>query len=241
METSDLKARIVALLHQGSDRQQAFVAGLSAAERDATGTPSRWSAKDLIAHLTSWKARRLLQLDAVTRGEEPPQFDMDETNARTWNEEQRRPWEDVLAEEARVVPALVAHAERMSETDLSDPNRYPLPMQPAALLIARPAYTHVVAHLAEYHMERGQMERAIALQEAATSALDAFPEFPVLAAAPHYNLACCYARSGQPERAVSELRQAFALQPALAEPARQDPDLASLRELPAYQALLAGA
>lgn len=240
METADLKARLVALLHEGSEIQQAYVAVLPAAERDAIGTPERWSAKDLVAHLTSWKARRLRQLDAVLRGEEAPHFDLDETNARAWDEQQRRSWDDILAEEARVAPAMAGCIERMSVADLTAMDRYPLPLQPAALLLARPGYTHIVGHLAEHYIARGEMERAITLRQAAATALDAFPEFPVMASAPHYNLACSYAVTGQPELAITELGRALALNPALIEYAREDDDLASLRGTAEYQALVAG-
>lgn len=241
METADLSARLVALLHAGSAVQQAFVAGLSVAEREALGTPVRWSAKDLVAHLTGWKTRRLQQLDAVLRGEAAPVFDMDETNARTWDEQQRRPWEDISAEEARIAPALVACIERMSESDLSAMDCYPLPLQPAALQLARPCYTHVIGHLAEHYIERGAMERAIALRETAAAALDAFPEFPEMAAAPHYNLACCYALTGQPGQGLIALRRALALHPALTAYAHEDADLVALRETAEYQALVADA
>jgi tetratricopeptide (TPR) repeat protein len=241
MENADLKSRLVALLREGNDIQQAFVAVLSAEERDAIGTPERWSAKDLAAHLTSWKARRLRQLDAVLRGETPPVFDMDETNARTWDELQRRTWDDILTEEARVIEGLAACVERMSVADLTALDRYALPYHPAAMLVARPGYTHVVGHLAEHYIERGEMGRAIALRQAAAVALDAFPEFPVMASAPHYNLACSYALTGQPEQALTELRRALSLNPALIENAREDADLASLRATAEYQALVAGA
>ena len=240
MENADLKSRLLALLREGNDIQQAFVAVLSAEERDAIGTPDRWSAKDLVAHLTSWKARRLLQLDAAIQGKEPPVFDMDETNSRAWDEQQRRSWDDILAEEARVVPALADRIERMSVSDLTALGRYPLPLQPAAMLVARPGYTHVVGHLAEHYIERGEMERAIALRQAAAAALDAFPEFPEMASAPHYNLACSYALTSQPEQALTELRWALALNPALMAHAREDADLASLREGAAFQALITG-
>ncbi|HEU0028410.1 MAG TPA: DinB family protein [Ktedonobacterales bacterium] len=241
METADLKARLVALLHEGSDLQRAFVAVLSAGERDATGTPERWSAKDLVAHLTSWKARRLRQLDAVLGGEEPPRFDLDETNAQTWDEQQRRAWDDILADEARVAQEMAARVERMSVADLTAMDRYPLPLQPAALQLVRPGYTHIVGHLAEHYIERGEMERAIALRQAAAVALDAFPEFPAMASAPRYNLACSYAVTGQQELAIAELGRVLALNPALIEYARSDADLASLRGSAEYQALIAGA
>jgi tetratricopeptide (TPR) repeat protein len=241
METADLTARLVALLREGSAIQQAYVAGLSAAEREAMGTPQHWSAKDLVAHLTGWKARRLQQLDAVLRGEAAPVFALDETNAQAWEGQQRRSWDDILAEEARLAPVLAGRIARMSVADLTMMDRYPLPLQPAALQLARPGYAHVIGHLAEHYIKGGAMEQAIALRQAAAAALDAFPEFPELASAPHYNLACCYALTGQPEQALTELRRALALNPALTAYARDDVDLVALREMAEYQALVAGA
>ncbi len=241
METADLATRLVALLRAGNAIQQAYVAGLSTAEREMTGTPEHWSAKDLVAHLTGWKARRLLQLDAVLRGAPAPEFDLDETNARAWDEQRHRSWEDILAEEARIAPALVGRIEGMSASDLAAMDRYPLPLQPAALQLVRPGYTHIIGHLAEHYIERGAMERALSLRQAAAAALDAFPEFPDMASAAHYKLACCYALTGQPEQALTELRRALALNPALAAEAHQDAELASLRATPEYQALVAGA
>ncbi len=240
METVELKARLVALLQAGHAIQQEYVVALSAAEREATGTPERWSAKDLVAHLTSWKARRLLQLDTVLRGEVAPVFDLEETNARAWDEQQRRSWEDILAEEARVAPALVARIDGLPASDLTAMDRYPLPLQPVALQFPRPGYTHIIGHLAEHAIERGEMQQAIALRQAAAAALDAFSEFPEMAAAPHYNLACCYALTGRPKQALAELRRALALHPALTAYAREDADLVTLRETTVYQALVAG-
>lgn len=239
METADLKARLVSLLREGSAIQQAYVAELSTDEREAMGTPQRWSAKDLIAHLTNWKVLRLQQLDAALRGEAAPVFDLDETNARLWGEQQHRSWDDILTEEARVAPELAARIERMSISDLTALDRYPLPLQPAALQLARPGYTHVIGHLAEHYIEGGAIERAIALRQAAAATLDAFPEFPEMVSAPHYNLACCYALTDQPEQALSELRCALALNPTLTAYARDDVDLVSLREMAEYQAILA--
>jgi tetratricopeptide (TPR) repeat protein len=160
---------------------------------------------------------------------------------RAWDEQQRRSWDDVLAEEARVAPELAARIERLSVSDLTAIDRYPLPLQPAALQLARPGYTHVIGHLAEHYIECGEMERAIALRRAAAAALDAFPEYPEMASAAHYNLACSYALTGQPEQALTELGRALALHPALTAHAREDVDLVSLHETAEYQALVAGA
>lgn len=50
----------------------------------------------------------------------------------------------------------------------------------------------------------------------------------------YYNTACFEARAGRTEAAISHLRRAIELNPALAELARDDADLASLREQAAF-------
>lgn len=237
--STDLQRRLIALLRAGSALQTDYTAGLTPEERDAIGQPARWSAKDLAAHMTAWKARRLRQLEAVIAGGDAPALAIQETNDATWDELAGQSWEEIAAEEARVIPALSALIGAMSDADLLAPDRYPsLPYQPAALIALRPAYAHVVQHLAEHHSEAGEPARAIALRQTAATALDAFPEFPELAAAPHYNLACHYA-AAQPDQALSELRRALAWNSALASAAREDPDLASLHGDARFTALVA--
>jgi predicted Zn-dependent protease len=60
------------------------------------------------------------------------------------------------------------------------------------------------------------------------------PDDPIL----RYNVGCMHARHGERAQALRALEQAFSLQPSLTEGAREDPDLASLYEDPAFQALL---
>jgi len=54
----------------------------------------------------------------------------------------------------------------------------------------------------------------------------------------YYNMACVYALSGQPDLALRYLQIAAVNGYATAEGIGEDPDLASLRDLPAYQALV---
>jgi hypothetical protein len=54
----------------------------------------------------------------------------------------------------------------------------------------------------------------------------------------YYNMACVYALTGQPDLALRYLQIAAVNGYATAEGIGEDPDLASLRELPAYQALV---
>ena len=65
--------------------------------------------------------------------------------------------------------------------------------------------------------------------------LEAHPESGSL----YYNLACLEAVSGEREAALAALRRAISLRPRIAEWAREDEDLASLREDPEFRALAA--
>jgi len=61
------------------------------------------------------------------------------------------------------------------------------------------------------------------------------------AGSPLYNIACLDAMAGNPSSAMTNLQRAVELEPALGGTARTDPDLFSLRNLPAFQSLLATA
>src|SRR5947208_1259870 len=56
-----------------------------------------------------------------------------------------------------------------------------------------------------------------------------------------YNLGCFYAQTGQPGLALATIRESFASAPSLREGVREDPELVSLRDDPAFQALVADA
>lgn len=66
--------------------------------------------------------------------------------------------------------------------------------------------------------------------------LQAHPESASL----RYNLACLEAISGRPAQAIASLRAAVQRQPEVAQWAREDSDLASLRELPQFRELIGG-
>ncbi len=57
-------------------------------------------------------------------------------------------------------------------------------------------------------------------------------------ATPLYNLACCEALTGRKEAAIGHVRLAFERRPSLRDVAKQDTDLDSLREEPAFRDLL---
>ncbi len=83
-------------------------------------------------------------------------------------------------------------------------------------------------------IEAGRLEDARAVL---TETLERDPRDPFLL----FNLACVEALLGEPDPALEHLRAALAERPALGQPAREDPDLESLRGDPRFEELLAGA
>lgn len=71
-------------------------------------------------------------------------------------------------------------------------------------------------------------------REILADGLDAHPGSPSL----HYNLACLEAVEGRRDRALAELMTAIGTRPEMAGWAREDDDLASLREEPEFKALV---
>jgi tetratricopeptide (TPR) repeat protein len=68
-------------------------------------------------------------------------------------------------------------------------------------------------------------DRVPVAKELMESSLEAFDDHWIL----HYNLACAEARLGEAEAAFEHLRTALERRPQLAENAKDDPDLGSLR------------
>jgi tetratricopeptide (TPR) repeat protein len=234
-----IKEKLLDLLRRSYEEEQAFVHNLSDSERSFEGTPERWSAKDLVAHLYSWKARTVQRLEATARGKAPPSFsDWDAENATIYAAYHDKPWDDILRESTEVYNDLVAHVQAFSEDELVDPQRFPsLNGQPLWKIITGNGYSHPLAHIAEFYARRGQQGYATRLQETGTEALAALDDSDNWHGTAVYNLACYYAIVGQKDKAITHLGQALRLNPDLVEWSQKDPDFASIREEAGYRAL----
>ena len=58
------KARLLDVLSFAHQQEMAFIDTLPDDERAASGAPDQWSAKDMMAHLATWKLRLLDRLQA---------------------------------------------------------------------------------------------------------------------------------------------------------------------------------
>ncbi|MBI5563795.1 MAG: ClbS/DfsB family four-helix bundle protein [Chloroflexi bacterium] len=233
---SDTKTRVLDLLDRAYADLQVFITTLSEADRAAVGTRERWAIKDAISHSTMWQRRSIERITAIVHGEEPQNAD----NYLALNDEhfeayRDRSWAATAAEAEKTYRALAALTQSLSEEDLTDPHRFAQAHGRALIRsIAGNGFTHPETHLAYLYAGRGEIERANQLQAEVTALLEAIPEERATA---RYNLACFYAVSGQQARALTELTTALKSYPELIDWSKQDSDLDSLRDDPAYQAL----
>lgn len=235
------KARLLDVLSFAHQQEMAFIDTLPDDERAASGAPDQWSAKDMMAHLATWKLRLLDRLQAVARGEplpDDPRPD-DQINAEIYAAHHAKTWDEVRAMVAEAHNRTLIYARTALEAELTKEDRsvHPDGRPPWIALLAENV-SHAVAHLWDYQLHHGRPAEGVALQESVTERLRAFDD-PGIVAFGVYNLACVYARAGQHEQAIEALGEALRLRPALAGWSQQDPDLDSLRDLPGYRALYA--
>jgi len=235
MTIQPVKTIILDLLHQAHQASAAFVQALDETERTAVGTPERWSAKDHLAHMTSCLDQNLIQkVTAILQQQEVPprEESVDQFNTRVFAEHQCRPWEEVHATFEHVYADLTGLAERLSEADLMDSNRF------SAITEGRPLYAaflgngyeHLQEHLVQYYTDRKDLSRAIPIREECANRVlqTGLPDW--VKGAFLYNLACFYAQFHQLEQAATRLQEAVTFAPRLQGLAQRDPALAALRD-----------
>lgn len=237
----DVRPKLIELLERTQDEEKAFVAQLTAQERERAGKVKDWSAKDMIAHLAGWKLRMADRLAALGRGEDTTHAEeIDAENTLIWAEYSDRSWEEVVQASALGHRRQIDGLQAMSVDDLNDADRFESQKgQPLWRSVAGIGCTHPVMHLAEAYVKRGQTARAAAMMESLSADLARLDNSPRWVGVVRYNLACYLALSGEKDRAIEILRDALRLHPGLTEWSRQDTDLASLHGLPEYERLYA--
>ncbi len=232
MTHDSFKLLLLDLLRQAHLNQNAFFQQLPAAELAAEGTPELWSAKDHVAHMTFWRERLTLSLQAIIRNEPQPEGQRFELlNPLIFQEHRADPWAAILAESDRAYAELIEVAAWLSEDELTARVRFEwagdgMPLYTAFM---GNCYEHTQNHLAQYLLDRRDGARALAIQEAWADRVIEANVPDLLKGYVLYNLACFYATHEQVEKARPALRRAFALYPAVRLFAMTDPDLEALR------------
>jgi hypothetical protein len=141
------KAELLRNLDEENRQWESLLARIGEARMDEPGVSGHWSIKDIVAHLTSWRRRTVMRLQAQGRGEpEPPPYwpsnlkSDDDINAWFYEKDHLRPVSEVLADSRQVFQQLRAAIASLPEADLMDPQRFPwLGGQP---LTAAALYAH---------------------------------------------------------------------------------------------------
>ncbi|HLZ95409.1 MAG TPA: DinB family protein [Candidatus Dormibacteraeota bacterium] len=215
---------------------------VAACEDEPADPDGRWRAKDQLAHLAWWRARSARVLEAARTGGDPPPRpagDTDEVqNAAIYAETKDLPAADVKRSAEDSWSALEAALEASGEADLAKPHPHEAGAQVWEVVPGMGG--HLGVHLMFWFMDGGDSVRAeAAARWGYEFECGLLPEGEKRADA-SYNLACFFARVGRVDEAVPLLRESFRFRPALVEWARQDPDLAGIRDHPDLAPLLAG-
>ena len=235
MTTQPVKTSILDLLQQSHRASAAFVQALDETERTAIGTPERWSAKDHLAHMTFCLHQNLIQkvIAILQQQEVPPrEASVDQMNARVFAQHQLRPWLEVHANFEHVYADLIQLAERLSEADLMDSNRFtPITGEsPLYTAFLGNGYEHLQEHLMQYYLDRHDLPRARQIREECTNRViqTEVPEW--VKGWFLYKLASFYAQQNQLEQAAARLQEALSIAPELKEWLKNNPELAALRD-----------
>ena len=137
-----------------------------------------------------------------------------------------------------VFARLVAAVQALSEEELDDPARFEWTDGRALWWrVGMTAYYHVLDHVSDLYLERGEADLAQAVQERMAEEMGTLDDSDRWRGTVTYNLACFYALNGQTGPALERLRRAFRLNPGLIDWSKEDSDLDSLRELPEFHIL----
>ncbi|QBD75429.1 ClbS/DfsB family four-helix bundle protein [Ktedonosporobacter rubrisoli] len=234
MQQKALQASLLALLSQARQAELRWISSLSEDEREAHGTLQHWSVKDLLAHMAAWKARGAERLTALARGTTlPMQKSLDQFNEEKFLASQSLSWQEVQEEALRAFATLMEQVEKLPQEVF---------MKPEELVwqIMACGGKHPYRHLAEFYLQRGEIQPAMQIYDELIEVLRAMPLPPAELGRAIYQLACFSALAGLHNRSLMALAEALQLEPTAREWLEQESVLDPLRSLPAFQALYSG-
>jgi hypothetical protein len=123
------KTEFLAFLKSERAQLDEKLAQLTEAQLSEPPGPDSWSIKQNLAHVTYWEQEMLKKVRAAVEKGESPQWvnQEDETrlNAQIAEASRERPAGEILAENRQSLRDVIVQVEAISETDLTDPNRFP--------------------------------------------------------------------------------------------------------------------
>jgi len=234
------KTVLLDLLKQAHEMEMNFVDALSDQERARIGTLEDWSARDVVCHNAAWKARLADNLLAVSEARSPTGTeDIDHENAIFFQEHHGKTWDEALRMAASAFQRVVAQVAALGEQELDSCEKFPWQRRDRPLwrLIVGNSYIHPIAHMAEFHRNRGNREQAGKMIGEMARSMAGLDSSRVWQGDVKYNLACHYSLLGAKAEAIRELLESLVLDPGLADWSKEDPDLDGIRGEPEYQAI----
>ncbi|MGB7873831.1 MAG: ClbS/DfsB family four-helix bundle protein [Anaerolineales bacterium] len=233
-----MKNELIELLQKGYQAEREFVATLSGEERNAGGTIEQWTAKDNIAHNSYWRKQHAENILAVLAGESPVQTDDDQINEGVYSQYKDQSWDEVDTLSETSLERMGAALAALSEDDLQRSDFYPwVQGRPLWREIVGNIYTHVILHLSDWHLKKGNATRTAEMYQEMTEQLTRLDDSPDWQGVIRYNNACSFSLLGDKEKAIRELREALKLNPGLTEWSKEDPDFEPIRDETGYKAL----
>jgi rhodanese-related sulfurtransferase len=242
MSDTSIKPRVLELLSFARERERKLITTLSDVERERKGAPDAWAAKDRLASIARWKELQTTKLAQAVRGETPPDWRNEALTSAINRETFERYVNSTFAVVERDLDNayhdLVTQVERLSDVELTDPERYAWAEGEALWQeTLGNGLWYPFTQMLDLMMDRSDHASAEALQDALIATVRA-ADLPGTLGSALYNATCFYAKFGWRDKALALLPEALHLRPNLLEWSRHDADLASVREDPRYQALL---
>jgi hypothetical protein len=234
-----IKDQLDQILEVSRAAELEFIEALTDEDLAQAGTYEEWSAKDIVAHVVYWQKVRAERNIAWVHGKElepVPQFE--QGNQECFEQFSESSWDEVKTFSEQTHNMTTQAIQEIDEGALAGPSPDSESQQLWESFLGS-AYTHKLAHYAEFYTARGQKEASGRLWTEwaeLVSPLDAGSEWQGRI---HYNAACGLALAEDRKGALGELTKGLTLYPGLRAWSRRDTDLEILHDTPEYRALFA--
>ncbi len=135
MDDEARRAALIDRIEETRERWRRLVADVGPERCERPGAMGEWTFKDTAAHMTAWRRRTVLRLEAAARGDQAPappwaedlgpdEEETDTLNAWLHDRDKDRPLAEVLAEADGVYDAFIASVRTLPIDQATDPSRF---------------------------------------------------------------------------------------------------------------------
>jgi hypothetical protein len=234
-----IKDQLHRILEASRAAELNFIEQLTDDDLNRASTYEEWSPKDIVAHANYWQHLRAERNIAWIQGKElepVPQFE--QGNLECYKRFSENTWDEVKAFAEQAHKMTLQAIEDIDEQALAGPSSESEEQKMWEAIVGG-AYTHKLAHYAEFYTSRGKKEDAGRLWNQWAELVSPLDDGPEWQGGVHYNAACSLALAEDREGALQELKKGLTLRPGLRAWSRRDSDLAILHDTPEYRALFA--